>query len=167
MSPAKKLLALIVTLVALITLASAVGCRTETVTLPGKTDTLIVQLPGRRDTIVIPKLDTIISNHYDTTIVTRPETLIVVRRDTVIVHDTVTLVDTVRLDHSPAHICLQLPKADTLFFLTAADTMCNGAHMTQYYPGFNVYVDIIPNASTLSRGTRRPPLILPGFMATH
>jgi hypothetical protein len=187
-------------------IAVADGCtRTDTITLPGTVDTLIVQRPGRVDTIVVvhpdtvvvthpettfvhlpgrvdtlirvdtlvrpprvdtlivQKVDTVIQVHPETTVVVRPETLIVVQHDTVIVHDTIVHYDTVRLSQEPAHMCLQLPKVDTLFFLTAVDTLCNSAHIAQYYPGYGVYVNIVPNASSMYRGT----LLLPGYMARH
>jgi hypothetical protein len=159
-----------------------VACKGETVTLPGRVDTLIVHGPRsvdtivvvRPDTIVVAKpetsfvqlpgrVDTVVVTRSDTTIIVRPETLIVVQHDTVIVHDTITHYDTVRLSRAIAHLCLQLEKADTIFFLSAVDTMCNSAHMSQYYPGYNVYADIIPNAGMLYRGT----LLLPGYMRNH
>lgn len=95
---------LVLGLVAIVALTLVDACeRTQYVTLPGKTDTLVVQLPGKRDTIVVTRTDTLVVTHAETsyvqlpgrvdtlvridTLVTPPrvDTLIVPRVDTVVV----------------------------------------------------------------------------------
>lgn len=95
-------------------LAFDAGCeRTQYVTLPGKTDTLVVQLPGHVDTLIVPRVDTAyitrpetsyvqlpgrvdtvikqLPGHVDTLYVPRVDTVVVVHVDTTIVQKTDTL----------------------------------------------------------------------------
>lgn len=96
----RRLVSLVFGIIALALVDTACE-KTETITLPGKTDTLIVQRPGKTDTIIVVRPDTVVINHAETTFVQLPG-----RVDTVIRVDTMIIpprVDTV-----------YVPKVDTV-----------------------------------------------------
>lgn len=179
-------------------LAAGAGCeRTQTITLPGTTDTLIVQLPGRRDTIIVPRLDTlyvpkpettfvqlpgrvdtVIVQRVDTTVVRKTDTLIVIQHDTVVKHDTITHTDTVWLSRVPAYLCIYMTMGDTLAAFNWRDTpYCDAAHLSLNVPGtHNVLLNVdtlvmklpsVQAALTRMANTPPSPLILPRYWSAH
>ena len=158
---------------------------TSYVQLPGRVDTIVrvdtLVQPPRVDTLVVPRVDTVVVVRPETTVVVRPETLVVVQHDTVIVHDTITHYDTVRIDRTPAYLCIYMTMGDTLLALNWRDApngYCDAAHLAaNAVPGaWNTLLNVdtlvmkLPAIqAALTRLANRPPspLILPGYWTAH
>lgn len=105
--------------------------KTETITLPGRVDTLVVQRPGHVDTLVIVRPDTVVVQHAETTYVQRPG-----RVDTVV---------------SVQHDTTYVPRVDTLVrvappettYVTRPDTVLVVTHDTVVVHDTVVHVDTI------------------------